>query len=83
MVRFHNVWTWDLKTLLVTLIGWDMILESVLYLLLPGGFIKWVLKIGKNTAVLVIGGLIGLAIGVYFCYLAYYEIIASAFQSVL
>jgi|GEM_PF-266415 len=83
IVYFHNVWVWDLKTLIVTILGWDMVLESSLYFLFPGSFIKWALKIGKTTAVLVIGGLIGTAIGLYFCYLAHYETIVTAIQGVL
>jgi len=83
IIRFHNIWIWDLKTLLITIIGWDMIIESALYFLLPGGFIKGILKIGKNTGVIVIGGLIGLAIGGYLCYVAYYDIIVTTFQQLL
>lgn len=60
-----------------------MIIESALYFLLPGGFIKGILKIGKNTGVIVIGGLIGLAIGGYLCYVAYYDIIVTTFQQLL
>jgi len=80
IVYVHNAWTWELPTLFVTILGWQMIIESIFYFILPGEWIKWALKVSKNETVLGVSGILGLAIGLYFCYLAYFPAIQGLFQ---
>ncbi|MFA6992039.1 MAG: hypothetical protein WC269_02015 [Candidatus Gracilibacteria bacterium] len=70
VVYLHNVWTVN-PWLLVTLSGWAMFLKGVFYFLLPGGFVKSVLKLAQNTTLLYLGGLVALVLGAALGYYAY------------
>lgn len=70
MVRMYNVWEWNVW-LLVTLTGWILILKSVLYFLLPGSVLKAALKMKKGKAMLYVGGLVCLIVGLVLSYYVY------------
>ena len=71
VVRIYNVWTLDIG-LLVTLIGWIMILKSVVFFLAPGQIVKWALKMKKMPALLALSSLILIAWGGILGYFAYF-----------
>ncbi|MBT3864782.1 hypothetical protein HOF67_02000 [Candidatus Peregrinibacteria bacterium] len=71
VVNAHNVWELT-PSLIVTIIGWAMLLKGVLYFLLPGSAIKWALKLVQKTWILYVGGAIDLLLGLAMCYYAYY-----------
>jgi len=65
----HNIWS-DLAALLVSLIGWAMVVEGSFWLLLPNFFKLFHLKL-RNSFVIVASGVFGLAIGIYLSYFGY------------
>lgn len=72
LVTTHNVWVYE-WTVLVTVIGWVMVVKSV-FLLFLGEIMmditKWVMK---KKALLMVGMLIGLVFGVYLTYMGYFS----------
>ncbi|RJR12776.1 hypothetical protein C4585_03215 [Candidatus Parcubacteria bacterium] len=60
----HSIWTPDWQGL-ITLIGWWMIVESVLYLTMPyTGIRRWIRMFNTNQWY-VAGGFLSIAIGLY------------------
>lgn len=59
-----NYRSWEVSVwLIITLIGWGMILESVFYLLAPGDSVKKLYKWFAKKPLFQVGGLIALALG--------------------
>ena len=71
VVNMYNVWAWNIW-LLVTLMGWVMLLKGGLYFLIPGSLIKDGLKMGKHVGFQYLGGLMMLIIGGCLCYFTYF-----------
>ena len=71
VISMYNVWEWNVW-ILVTLVGWAMLLKGVIYLLLPGSTLKEALSLGKNLGILYFGGLVWAVIGAALGYYAYF-----------
>lgn len=70
VVNMHNVWEWDVSVL-VTLVGWGMLLKGLFYMLLPGSVLQWSLRLGQTTGLLYVGGVVGVVVGGVLGYYAY------------
>lgn len=71
IIGMHNVWVWNVG-LLVTLIGWGLLLKGVVYFLLPGQFLKSSLKMAQNVGLLYLAGLGATVVGGVLGYFAYF-----------
>lgn len=61
----HNIWTYDFRVI-ITIIGYWMIIEGVLYLLLPSKkVVKNIIKIFSRPGWYITGSLIAIIVGVY------------------
>ena len=73
IINMYNVWAWNVW-LIVTLSGWGMAVKALAFFLLPGGVLKSWIKMGANTGLQYVAGLILTVIGgvlVYFGYMVY------------
>lgn len=74
IVISHNIWEYDFR-IVVTIIGYWLLIEGVLYLLLPGRtgkkVIKNVVKIFSRPGWYISGSLIGIILGIYLLNAAY------------
>ncbi|MFC1647384.1 hypothetical protein ACFL10_00120 [Patescibacteria group bacterium] len=70
-VLAHNVWvqSWEV---IITILGWGMVVKGVLLLLLPTELGKWTAGLMKGKGLLVFGGLLYLVLGVVLCYFGYF-----------
>jgi len=72
VVNIHNVWEWT-PNLLITLIGWIMILKGAFFLLMPGKCTKQKLEMMEgNVALMYVSGVFAAALGLVLCYYAFY-----------
>ncbi len=69
VVNVYNVWEWDVF-LIITLLGWIMILKSAFYFLAPSNWIKAWMNLA-NPKYLWLGGLIDTVLGLVLCYYAF------------
>lgn len=68
IVKTYNVWAWD-AYLLVTLLGWVLLVRGLLGLFVPQLLIKWTM--GKPAAAK-IQGIVPFVWGLALCWLAYF-----------
>lgn len=71
VINMYNVWEWN-QWLIVTLIGWILLIKGALYFLLPGSVLKSLMEMKNNIGLLYFGGVVALAIGGVLGYYAYY-----------
>lgn len=71
VVNMYNVWEWNIW-LLVTLAGWAMIFEPLVYFLFPGPMIKWALSLKKMIPLLALSSLALILWGGTLSYYAYF-----------
>jgi hypothetical protein len=71
VVSMYNVWEFNVW-LIVTLLGWAMVVKGVIYFLVPGSALKGVVGLGKNLGLLYVGGLIHTVAGAVLGYYAYF-----------
>tara|TARA_R110000868_G_scaffold15698_30_gene71697 strand:- start:719 stop:1126 length:408 start_codon:yes stop_codon:yes gene_type:complete len=71
LVLSHNVWesSW---VLVVTITSWLIFLKGVIYLMMPG-LVRKISKevLQENPALLYVGGVANLVLGLYFCYMGF------------
>ena len=67
VVNIYNVWEWNVW-LLVTLMGWGMLLKGTLYFLLPGSWLKGGIKTFNHEGWMYLCGVVTLIIGGVLCY---------------
>jgi hypothetical protein len=71
VVNMYNIWAWN-TWLLVTLMGWGMLLKGAFYLLLPGSLLKKGIKMGEHVGFQYLGGLMMVIIGACLSYSTYF-----------
>jgi hypothetical protein len=71
IINMYNVWEWNVW-LLVTLIGWILLVKGVLYFILPGSVIKSMMNMKKNPALIYLGGIAALVMGAVLGYYSYF-----------
>jgi hypothetical protein len=71
VVNLYNVWTWNVW-LLVTLMGWGMLLKGALYFLLPGSWLTGTIKSFTHEGWMYASGLIAVIIGGVLCYFTFW-----------
>jgi len=71
VIRMYNVWEWNVW-LLITLMGWILLVKGVAYFLLPGSVLKKMMELKNHLAFLYLGGLVAVAIGVALSYYTYF-----------
>lgn len=71
IIGTYNVWEFNVW-ILVTLLGWIMLVKGVVYFLLPGSVLKGSLGLGKNLGLLYFGGLFWTVVGAALGYYAYF-----------
>lgn len=64
LVLAHNIWVWG-PEVIVTLVGWMMIVEALLYYLVPEKKLVKVLTWFNRSGVYIWGGLVSIAAGLY------------------
>ena len=71
VLRMHNVWELNVW-LIITLMGWIMLVKGIGYFLLPGCFLKKMLGVHKSTTTMYLGGTLAVLIGGILAYYACY-----------
>ena len=68
VVLTHNVWSGSVLDILVTLLGWAMILRAVLLLFLPHASLQKLVSWVRLEQLYYVFGLVALLIGIYLAY---------------
>ncbi|MFH1533864.1 MAG: hypothetical protein ABID64_02950 [Nitrospirota bacterium] len=71
VIGMYNVWEFNVW-LIVTVLGWAMLVKGVVYFLIPGSALKGVVGLGKNLGLLYVGGLVWAVAGAALGYYAYF-----------
>ncbi len=71
IINMYNVWEWNLW-IIVTLTGWGSFLKGVYYFLAPGSWIKCCLKLGKNSGLIYVSGVMVTVLGATLSYFTYF-----------
>lgn len=71
IVRFHNVWTWRWPVL-ITLLGWLMIVRGVVRIGAPGLVQRMAQHFTRSTSVLTIGATVSLLLGATLTFFTYF-----------
>ncbi len=64
LVISHNVWVWN-YAVIVTIVGWLMLIESLAYLVLPYSWVKKVFRMFNTKGWYIGGGLASVILGAY------------------
>lgn len=64
IVITHNVWVTD-WAVVVTIIGWLMVVEGIMNMVLPHGVIERMIKYFNKPKWYVVGGIFSIMVGVY------------------
>ncbi len=64
LVISHNVWVWN-YAVIVTIVGWLMLVESLAYLALPYSWVKKVFRMFNTKGWYIGGGLASVILGAY------------------
>ena len=64
LVVSHNIWSWN-ATVIVTLVGWLMLIESVVYLVLPYKVVSKIFRMFNTPRWYVGGGVLSVVLGLY------------------
>ncbi len=64
LVISHNVWVWDI-TVVITIVGWVMLIEAVAYLLLPYKVVAKIFRRLNTKSWYIAGGLLSVVVGAY------------------
>ncbi len=70
LVRTHNIWVWHWPVV-ITLIGWLLLLQGICRLFCPDHFIRWMKKLVTEKR-LTMWAWLWLVIGVYLTVVAFY-----------
>ncbi len=70
MVQFHNIWVFDWPVL-VTLIGWIMIIKGAMAMLAPDAMMRVAERFSANNTALSIQAVMAILFGVYMSYMGY------------
>ena len=70
MVNLYNVWAWNIW-LVITLVGWGMLIKSALFLLAPGSWTKAIIKVFNAPSWYYLAGVVHTLLGGYITYLVY------------
>lgn len=70
VVNLYNVWTLNIW-LIITLMGWGMVLESMYYLLGPSDLIVATLKLAESKKALYLCGILAILLGGILSYYSY------------
>jgi hypothetical protein len=68
LVLIHNVWTGDLLTIVVTVLGWGLLLRGVIWLFVPGGVLRKLVSSAKKEHVYYVIVFIIFLVGSYLTY---------------
>ena len=71
VIRMHNVWEWNVW-LIVTLIGWVMLIKGAMYFLLPGTVLKKMMDMKNSVGLMYFAGLVAVVIGAVLGYHSYF-----------
>lgn len=71
VIGMHNVWEWNVW-LIVTIIGWALLLKGAMYFLLPGSTLKKMMKLKDCPTLLYLAGILAIAVGLVLGYHAIY-----------
>jgi len=69
VVRMHNIWSFEggfveqVSGYAITIIGWGMVLKGIIYMVLPGSFLKSILEMKNNKGLLYFGGIVSAVVG--------------------
>ena len=70
IIQMYNVW--DLSIwVLITLTGWISVLKALIYFLIPGNYIKTIIKTTNKTSWYYPSGVIMVILGAWMSYLVY------------
>ena len=72
VVMAHNIWVWGLPVI-VTLIGWAMIVKSLLYLLIPRAVLLMIRDCQRSPRAFKIAGVAGILLGALLVYESFYK----------
>ena len=64
LVGSHNFWG-SLPQMVVSLVGWAALLKGASLMLLPENTLAGLLKIWRNKNLIIVGGVVAIALGVY------------------
>ena len=64
LVVSHNVWVWD-TAVIVTIVGWLMLIESLAYLVLPYRLVAKIFRAFNKKGWYVGGGIVSIVLGLY------------------
>jgi len=64
LVVGHNVWAWDIFVV-ITIVGWLMVVEALIYLILPYSLISKIFKKINTPSVYIVGGILSVILGAY------------------
>ncbi|MBT5016118.1 hypothetical protein HN748_00225 [Candidatus Peregrinibacteria bacterium] len=71
LVLAHNVWEWGWP-LVITILGWSVLLKGLLYAFAPDLMIKWATSIMKYKGILVFAVLLWVVFGLCLTYYGYF-----------
>lgn len=71
VVSMYNVWEFNVW-LIVTILGWAMVVKGVVYFLIPGSALNGLVGLGKKLGLLYVGGLVWTVAGAALGYYAYF-----------
>jgi hypothetical protein len=64
LVVGHNLWS-SLPAAIITMLGWMAVLEAVVYLFLPDGWVSKVITTFNTSACYVFAGTLAIVVGIY------------------
>ncbi len=71
MVLAHNVWEWS-WVLIVTILGWSILVKGALYAAVPGAMLKMAAKMAKMKWIFVLAVVMWLGFGLCLTYYGYF-----------
>lgn len=72
VVLAHNIWVWGIPVI-VTLIGWAMIVKSLLYLFIPRALLLMMRDCQRSPRAFKIAGVVGILLGALLVYESFYK----------
>jgi hypothetical protein len=65
LILIHNIWTGDLLTIVVTLLGWVLTLRGIIWLFVPAGLLRKLVNSAKKEQTYYVITCIVFVIGIY------------------
>ncbi len=70
IVSFHSVWVFN-WTIIITIIGWLMVFESILYVFVPYRLISESIRLINNPKWYKACGMLSLLLGLFLCFMTF------------